>query len=583
MRRNAWLLVIILIALLLGVNNTIYYFTTKDTLEDRLQHEMESVAKQIEISIELSRNGAEEYQEQIGRELRVASIATQYALSPDVEKVSNAQLVELSKKLDMVGITLLKRTPDNIYLYKSSIPKQIGYKTSSWKPWYQAFNQLYDEHRVTIDWGQSLTNFWTGPFEFATTDTSSIQKWGYYFDGTTNYMIDPFISYDSRQRDYDNATGVERLISQTLKENQTLSEITIINPETFPKGEKTTTITDNGEELEHMTQNPIINGNYTYKHNDDVKNVALANESNKTVSQDTVINGKHVVKLFIPVDITDKVASMLDENGQPLNRYVIALVSDYATIQQTLDKQFGNIVLIIVVVTGLSLLALYFIVSAYRKSQDKLIRKAQETYLDEINGLFQSIRAQRHDFVNHVQTISSLAELGKTNELKAYASDLTGEIRQMNDIINIGNPAIAALIRAKSLQAEVLKVDFQTEFHDMNQMGLGMKSLDMTRLLGNLIDNAFDEVLKYGEEQRTVHIEASQQQGFYQFAVSNTCLQADELMSKPLFQAGYTSKKDGHSGLGLHIVKSIVDQYKGIINLAVNEPNVVTFIIKVPN
>ena len=51
MRRNVWLLAIILIAVLLGVNNTVYYFTTKSSLEDSLQHELESVAKQIAISI----------------------------------------------------------------------------------------------------------------------------------------------------------------------------------------------------------------------------------------------------------------------------------------------------------------------------------------------------------------------------------------------------------------------------------------------------------------------------------------------------------------------------------------------------
>ncbi|MBP3961934.1 sensor histidine kinase [Paenibacillus lignilyticus] len=581
MRRNAWLLAILLIALLLGVNNTIYYFTTKDSLEDSLEHEMESVAKQIEISIELSRGGAEKYQEQIGRELRAVSIATQFALSPDVEKVSNSQLAELSKKLDMVGITLLKRTKDNIILYKSSSPKQLGYKTNTWKPWYQAFNQLFDEHKVTIDWGQHLTNFWTGPFEFATTDTSSIQKWGYYYDGTTNYMIDPYISYDSRQHAYDDATGVDKLISQTLKENKSLSEITIINPETFGDGERTT-ITDNGEVLQHMTQNPIINGTYKYEDPDDLANVKLANEKNIKVYQNDVINGKHVIKLFIPVDITNKVASMLDENGEPLNRYVISLVSDYATIQRTLDKQFVNIAIIIGVVTAISLILVYLFVTAYRKSQDKLVRKAQETYLDEINGLFQSIRSQRHDFANHVQTIHALAKLGKTDELKSYTAELTGEIRELNDIIDIGNPAIAALIRAKGLQAEVLKVAFKADFKDINKLELGMKSLDMTRLLGNLIDNAFDEVLNYAEDQRSVHIAACQKTGYYEFAVSNTCLRAAELENKPLFQAGYTSKKGSHSGLGLHIVKSIVEKYKGGINLAINEPNTVTFIVKVP-
>ncbi|NBD27333.1 sensor histidine kinase [Paenibacillus glycinis] len=581
MRRNAWLLIIILIAVLLGANNTIYYLTTKNSLEDGLQHELDSVAKQIGISIESSRDGAEIYQAEIGRELRAASIATQYALDPDVENVSNDQLEELAKKLDLVDITLLKRTKDNIVLYKSSDPKELGYETDSWDPWYKAFNQLYDDKAVSIDWGQSLTNFWTGPFEFSTTETNNIHKWGYYYDGTTNYMTDPYISYESRQLDYDSATGVGKLIAKTLLANRWLKEITLINPSTFPDGTPQT-ITDNGEKLSHMTQNPVIAGAYTFKHKNDTANVKLANGTDGKVYQDTVVNGQHVIKLFIPIDVNTKVASMLDGGGEPIPRYVLSLVADYSMIQDTLDKQFFYIGLIIAGVTVLSLLILYWILTAYRRSQDKLARRAQETYLEEINGLFQSIRSQRHDFLNHVQTIHSLAELGKTEELKAYSAELTGEIHQMNDIISIGNPAFAALVRSKMLQAEMLKIRFATEFTDMNKLELGMKSLDMTRLLGNLIDNAFDEVMTYEESRRSVRLSASQKSGYFQFTISNTCTRAEELKDKPLFKAGYSSKAGGHSGLGLHIVKSIVDKYKGVISMAVDEPDTVTFIVKIP-
>jgi len=161
MRRNVWLLAILLIAVLLGINNTIYYFTSKSTLEDRLRGELHDIAGQIQLSIELSRTGSEKFQEQIGRELRAASIAAEFALNPDIDKVTNPQLVELKKKLDMVDITLLERTKDNIVLSKSSNPKQIGYKTNTWKPWYEAFNQLFDYRQVTVPWGQSLTHFWT--------------------------------------------------------------------------------------------------------------------------------------------------------------------------------------------------------------------------------------------------------------------------------------------------------------------------------------------------------------------------------------------------------------------------------------
>ncbi|WP_219838370.1 sensor histidine kinase [Paenibacillus sp. R14(2021)] len=582
MRRKVWLLVIILIALLLGVNNTIYYVTTKHSLEVSLQHELETAAKQIGVSIEVSRRGSEKYQEEIGRELRAASIASQYALNPDVEKVTNSQLEELAKKLELVDITLLKRTTDSIVLYKSSDPKErSGYRTNSWNPWYTAFNQLFDDKQVTVNWGQSLTNFWTGPFEFSSTTTDKIHKWGYYYDGSTNYLIDPYISYASRQLDYDQSTGVTRLINETLAENQSLQEITIINPATFEDGEHLT-ITENGEQLSHMTQSPISYGSYTFKHAHDGKNVKLAVSTNEKVYQDAVINGKHVIKLFLPVDVSDTAKSMLDGEGQPIQRYVLSVVADYSTVQQALDMQFRNIAFIMTGVTVLSLIFLYWVVTSYRKSQDKLVRKAQETYLDEINGLFQSIRAQRHDFMNHVQTIHSLAELGKTEELKAYASELTGEIRQMNDIINIGDPAIAALIRSKMLQAEVLKVDFTCEFSEINRLELGIKSLDMTRLLGNLIDNAFDEVMTHEEGDRRVHIAASHKAGYFQFSISNTCFRIEELKGKPLFKAGYSSKNNSHSGLGLHIVKSIVDKYKGFISLDIHTADKIAFIIKIP-
>ncbi|MFB9330214.1 hypothetical protein ACFFSY_30080 [Paenibacillus aurantiacus] len=62
MRRNKWIFAIGLIGLLLAANNGIYYFTTKRTLEERLREELAAFAKQIEISIELSRLGAEEYE-----------------------------------------------------------------------------------------------------------------------------------------------------------------------------------------------------------------------------------------------------------------------------------------------------------------------------------------------------------------------------------------------------------------------------------------------------------------------------------------------------------------------------------------
>ncbi|CAM4328536.1 Spo0B domain-containing protein [Paenibacillus tarimensis] len=405
MNKNIWLIAAVLLLLLLGINNTVYYFYTKKSLEDSLSHELLSVAKQIELSVEQSRLGAERFEEQIGRELRAAAIAAQYALDPDVELVTNEQLMELARKLDVLHITLLKQTEDNIVLYRSSDPREIGIKTGTWRPWHQAFRQLFEEHNVSIDWGQTLPNFWTGPYDYATSDTSKLRKWGYYYDGSTNYIIDPYVSYEALQ-DYEENTGVERLIRKTLEENTSLLEITGINPVIYETG-AIQTITFSGETLDHETQKPIIFGTYNYKTAKDRKAIKKAYETGTSVTVDGRVNGVHVMKSFIPVDI-DKVTSILDDKGQPINRYVLTIVSDYQVIQSKLDRQFTGIGLVIGGLTLLSIAIVWISMRLLQRSRERVAAEAQRTYVEEINQMFNMIRAQRHDFLNHVQTIHSL-------------------------------------------------------------------------------------------------------------------------------------------------------------------------------
>ncbi|MCK9859360.1 GHKL domain-containing protein [Paenibacillus sp. ATY16] len=581
MPRNIWLMAISLSVIIVLLSNAAYYFLTKKTLEDALNHEMRAVAKQIEFSVEQSRLGAEKFQEQIGRELRVVSIAAQYALDPDVEKVTNDQLKELSAKLGVEHITLMKRTKDNIILYKSSDVNELGKGTKTWDPWYVAFNQLFDQHEVKIDWlGQTLPNFWSGPFEVASTDPNSIYKWGYYYDGTTNYIIDPYVNYTTLA-DYEKLTGINELIGKSIESSDSLLEATVFNPMTFGKG-SFDTINEAGEVQGHLLQKDIFYGTYRYKGDKDVDYVEKAFNTGKSVSAKEKIDGKHVLKMFIPVS-TGSGVNLVDENGTPIHGYVLSLVSDYQVIQDRLDSQFLNIGIVIFLVTGISLLIAAFAMRYFRQTREKVVVVTQQTYVDEINSMFQSIRAQRHDFLNHVQTIHSLAELNKSRELVAYTKELTGEIRLMNDIINIGNPAIAALIRSKISQAESYRIAFTCSFSGLNRLEMGIKTLDVNRMLGNLIDNAFDEVMKYSEECRMVELTGQQVDGFIEFRITNTCSNAREVTEKPLFDAGFSTKDDAHQGLGLFTVKSITEQYKGTVQIHAEVEDRITFFIRIPH
>ncbi|MEF2247576.1 MULTISPECIES: sensor histidine kinase [unclassified Paenibacillus] len=580
MQRKVWFMAIGIIIILILINNTVYYFMTKKTLEEALKHELLSLGKQIELTIEQTRLGSEKFEEQIGRELRASAIAAQYALDPDVDNVTNEQLKELSQKLDIKHISLLKRIQDDIVLYRSSDDTQIGKSTKTWVPWFSYFNQLFDNYNVKGEWlGQTLNHFWSGPFEVSSTDVQNIYKWGYYYDGSTNYIIDPYVHYETLN-EFNEITGVERLLDDLVEAQQSLIEIMAVNPLTFPDGIQTEQ--DDGQYKDHIVQRPIIYGQYTVQLDEDIQAVQSAYYNNEIVTIEKKSKYGHVYKMFIPVSVKDKGISITDPNGTPMDQYVLSIVSDYNMINLALNKQFFNLGVVIILLTALSFLIAIAAMRQIKQSQDKAVRVAQETYVEEINGLFLAIRAQRHDFLNHVQTIHSLASLSKHKELLAYTKELTDEIRVMNDIINIGNPAIAALIRSKISQAETYRIQFACTFNDLNMSEMGAKTLDVNRILGNLIDNAFDEVMKYEESERQVHLIYSQKAGHIDIEVGNICLDAEAVAASPLFKSGYSTKHDHHQGIGLSIVKGIVDRYRGEVNAAAAAENYLIFTVKLP-
>ncbi|WP_167747184.1 sensor histidine kinase [Cohnella luojiensis] len=193
----------------------------------------------------------------------------------------------------------------------------------------------------------------------------------------------------------------------------------------------------------------------------------------------------------------------------------------------------------------------------------------QEVYVEEINDMFTSIRGQRHDFLNHVQVIHTMAQMNKVDQLKSYVADLVKETRDVSEIVHHSSPALAAFIQAKTTVALGRDIRFTYVLPDnWNVEETTIKAIDIIKIMGNLVDNAFDETETLPPDERKVHAAIHiKDDRIIELQVTNKGRPISAKDKEHIFQPGYSTKGDGHSGLGLAIVMERVKHYNG--NLAV--------------
>lgn len=552
-RRTALTLAIIII--IIAINNTAYYFSTKAILIEELEEKMETVAEQMRISIAQSEVGQAFIEQLIAQNLRTASIAVKYALDPDIDNVTNEQLFALRDELDVDHISLFRQTEDDIVSLRWTEPDEAYLGTKNWGYWYDAFLQLLALEEVDVGRGETLPHFWAGPYEISTADPEETYKWGYFYDGTTNYIIDPYVRLD-KIAEFAEKVGPDAVVAKLVEQNEFVREITVFNHDVFGTEPKISRNAKN-ETWVHLARRPILYGTYDYGDPElDLSGVRTAMAGDRIVKQQVTRGDARLYKMFIPVRDAEI-------------PYVIGITSDYAFIRDKLNDQFRFLALIVLTGSLVSIAVIIVTVRLFEQRRDIAVRSTQEAYIHEVNELFTTIRGQRHDFLNQVQTIHTMATLNKLDDLKAFTAELIGEIRVINDIIKIGNPALAALVQAKVVAAADKRIRFIYDISGLDDAELGIKSVDIVKIIGNLVDNAFDEVASLPEAERRVELEVLEKEKQLRIKVANPgrIISDDELGQ--LLKSGYTTRQDGeHCGLGLAIIKERVRHYRGQIRIA---------------
>lgn len=553
MKRKSRIIPIVAVSMLflLSINNLLYYYWMKNTLLANNQERVELVSLNIQYMLRYSQKMAEHSENLMADSLRMAAIAAKFKLPPKLADVTNEQLMELTRKMDISHLTLFQRVGDSIKGVRSSNPLERNLSTENFVFRLTAFQQLFDTHNDSNNESYSKA----GPLDVTFFDSSQLNKLGYYYDSSTDdYVINAYYREHylaAHHKIIDNDEYLARIVA----DNPFLLEITGYNPTHF--GKAPSILTQNNKDINHYSERPIYFGETKFVTEEDERYVQQAYEEKQTINVQQKLNERSVIKSFIPLEV-----------NFPL---VLGIVSDYDVIQHKIDEEVRKIIIELGISASISFI---FVPLVYRKvvrSKQLAVAAAEKVYVDNLNSLYTTIHGLKHDFLNIVNVIYSYVKHGRYEELEKVSEALIGEVVEIQEMIKTGDPTLAAIVQFALSQSISRKVKFE---HDIAPIQLhrqdGEKSLDLIRITTNLITNAFDETTQLPMEQRSVRLSIWVKDSWLYFKVFNTgrMLGAEELPA--LIQEGFTSKPS-RQGLGLHVVSQLLVKHKG--NLWVERPS----------
>ena len=216
---------------------------------------------------------------------------------------------------------------------------------------------------------------------------------------------------------------------------------------------------------------------------------------------------------------------------------------------------------------------IYALLRSYEKLKKhyEYLRESH-TNLERLNS---ELRAQRHDYLNHLQVVYGLMELEEYDDLQSYLEPVFKDMLKTGKALKTSKPAINALLRAKMDEAEAKGIDLYVEVKSALS-NLTVEDWELCRVLANLIDNAMT-ALNGQQGERNIRIDVTEDNDFYQFIVADNGPGIPKTIQENVFKQGFSTKNEEGHGMGLHIVASIIKNYKGSIELKSEDETVFMF------
>src|SRR5690554_617664 len=172
---------------------------------------------------------------------------------------------------------------------------------------------------------------------------------------------------------------------------------------------------------------------------------------------------------------------------------------------------------------------------------------AMKDNLSQIESLLKTLQSQRHEYNRHLQTLQAMIHLEATDEAIQYLDGISQQNFPSDDIVYVGHPILTTLLNSKGRVAEGKNIKFDFAIK-CDLKALPLSSWELSSVLGNLLDNAFEAVLLNDRKHRSVGLEIKGEGANLVIYVFNNGPTIRPRDVERVFHAGYTTK--GSQGRG---------------------------------
>lgn len=233
-----------------------------------------------------------------------------------------------------------------------------------------------------------------------------------------------------------------------------------------------------------------------------------------------------------------------------------------------LELDFISISFIVLVNSG-AMLVYYIIARTVREFARNLDLRTQNNLLAIQNLQYENLkermdetRRARHDLRHHMAVLHSFCQNGEYDQLTTYLQNFLDQTSADLPVAYCSNLTLNALLNYYAQIAEEHKINFSIDISLPQE--IPMQDTDLCVLLGNLIENAYDECLTLPEDKRHILLKMLMpNHSSVVFTLDNTFSGHSIQKNKGQF---LSSKHEGY-GIGIDSAANIVERYNGVLKI----------------